>query len=352
MELNAVRVGEELDLRALEPLLAKRFGQGSGPWSVRQFVAGHSNLTYLLSNGHAEVVLRRPPKGPVPPRAHDVVREARVLTALNPVYRWAPRVVGVMDQASVLGFPFFLMERRAGVRIDYAGMNARKDPFKAGRQISEVMVERLVDLHAVDWLSTGLTHLVQPDGFLSRQARGWVERFERARVTDIPGAESLGQWLVTEVPPDSVPAAIHYDYKLDNVLFEPDLHDLSGVFDWEMATVGDPWVDVAVALSYWTGADDPPALHQVFGDLPVTTQPGFYTRREWLQAYCVKSGRDVPHFRWYMTFAFYKLAAILAQIYVRYLRGQTRDARFAHFDQAVRHLIGVAQAAQSGRGGV
>lgn len=341
-ELISERPGEELDMSLLGPYLKSVFPSNEGPWTVRQYAAGHSNLTYLLESERGAVVLRRPPMGPVAPRAHDMLRESRFLKALHPLYRWAPDVYAVSDGDGVLGVPFFLMEQRAGALIDRAWASARAYVPDEGRRISEVMVDRLVDLHSVEWRQSGLAQMVKPQGFMERQVTGWVERYQRAKTEEIPGVDGLCRWLLDQVPATSEAAVIHYDYKLNNVLFTPDLSDLAGVFDWEMATVGDPLADLAVAVSYWTEPGDPEVFQRAFGEPPLTVEPGFYTREEWMEAYAKKSGRDIPRFGYYLTFAYFKLAVIIAQIYFRYVQGQTRDPRFRGFGAATRQLLEVA----------
>ena len=346
-ELISVRPGEELDMRMLVPYLHTVFPDDGGPWTVRQYAAGHSNLTYLLSSPQRSVVLRRPPMGPVPPRAHDMLRESRFLTALHPLYPWAPNVFAVSDETGPLGVPFFLMEQRTGSLIDRAWGERRGLAPGDGQRISEVMVSRLAALHQVDWEQSPLVEMVKPHGFLERQVTGWVGRYERAKTQEILGVDQLCRWLVDHIPPESGATVIHYDYKLNNVLFRDDLTDLSGVFDWEMATVGDPLADLAVAISYWTESDDHEVLKQAFGELPITVEPGFYSRDQWIQVYAQKTGRDINNFGYYLTFAYFKLAVIIAQIYYRYYKGQTRDPRFRGFGKVTRQLLEVAMEVQT-----
>ncbi len=344
-----MRPGEELNPRVLTPLLESLF-PGQGPWTYAQYAAGHSNLTYLLSSPSRKVVLRRPPKGPLPPRAHDMVREYRLLRAIHPHYRWAPDVYFVSEgDQSLLGVPFFLMEARSGVLIDGEWLSHVDYRPSLGRQISEVMVQRLADLHRLDWRSTSLREMVKPEGFMRRQVEGWVTRYQHAKTKEVAGVEALMRWLSDRAPESLDSSVIHYDYKLNNVLFSPELTDLTGIFDWEMATVGDPLADLAVAMSYWPQADDPDVLRTIFESRPATAQPGFFTRREWVEAYARATGRSIRHFNYYLTFAYFKLAVILQQIYVRYVRGQTTDARFAYFGEAVEQLLEVAME-QSRRG--
>ncbi|NMP23524.1 phosphotransferase family protein [Sulfobacillus harzensis] len=333
-----MRPGEELDLSALAPFLNIVF-PGEGPWTVEQFAAGHSNLTYLLSAPSRRVVLRRPPNGPVAPRAHDMKREYQFLYALHPEFRWAPEVYALAEEdQSPLGVPFFLMEARSGVLVD------RAFPYEPamGPRISQVMVERLADLHQIDWRQTPLKNLVKPEGFMSRQVEGWIGRYQRAKTDEVPGLDALLRWLIDHLPESDQATVIHYDYKLDNVLFTSTFDDLTGVFDWEMATVGEPMADVAVAMSYWTEATDPEILQKALSGHGLTARPGFYSRRDWIEAYARRTGRPIRDFGYYLTFAYFKLAVILQQIYYRFVSGQTQDMRFAHFDVAVRQLLEVA----------
>ena len=346
-QLIGVRPGDEIDLSALAPYLHIVLGEnGLGPWTAAQYAAGHSNLTYRLTNGVTAVVLRRPPKGPVPPRAHDMLREAKFLVGIHPLYQWAPRVLAAVGEDSVLGVPFFIMESRQGVLVDAATFVAGGESRDLGQRISAVMVRRLVDLHQVDWRSSSLADMVRPQGFMRRQAEGWVERYRRVRIDDIAGVDALCAWVVDQATDSSDAAVIHYDYKLNNVLFNEGLTDLVGVFDWEMATVGDPMADLAVAVSYWDWEYSGTAL-EFLGEGVITASRGFYSRDDWVEAYARLSGRDVHHFGYYLTFAYFKMAVIIAQIYYRYAQGQTHDKRHARFGAAVRDLMALACRTQS-----
>lgn len=334
-----VREGEALDReRVLEHLRARIDGLPDGELEVRQFPAGASNLTYLLRIGEWEGVLRRPPLGPVPPKAHDMVREARILERLHPVYPLAPEPYLVCEDREVLGAPFYVMERRRGVVVD-AELPAGVEATPAlGRRISEMLVDTLVQLHDIDYRAAGLEAFGHPDGFLERQVKGWIERFRAAQTDDIDALEPLTAWLEAGVPESPEPTLIHNDFKLNNLILDPDdLGRVVAVLDWEMTTIGDPLFDLAVWLSYWIDADDPPAFRAM---LPtVTTLPGFLGRDGLMERYARASGRDLSAMDWYMTFAYFKLAGILQQIYARWVRGQTRDPRFEHMGEMVRRLI-------------
>jgi aminoglycoside phosphotransferase (APT) family kinase protein len=319
-----VRAGEELPLDRLSAW----FGEAV---SVEQFPGGHSNLTYLLRAASGEYVLRRAPLGPVPPKAHDMAREFSILRALHPVFPYAPRVVRLCEDADVIGAVFYVMERRVGTIF----RNPLDVPdAAAARRISEAFVDCLVDLHAIDLHSSGLIAIGKPEGFLDRQVGGWSERWLRADTPDRPDAARVIDYLKTTIPASRDASVVHNDYKLDNVMLTPDLTQVAAVLDWEMTTVGDPLADLGLTLCYWTigSAYDAPR-----GE-------GWFTREELIERYALKTGRDVSRVRWYEALGVFKLAVILQQIYVRYVRGQTADARFRDFGPRVRFLIERAEA--------
>lgn len=348
-QLTPIRPGEELDVARLEPYLRTAIPDlPPGPLQVQQFAAGRSNLTYLISVGSHDYVLRRPPLGPVAPRAHDMVREYRWLQEISPRFLWAPRPLALCKDPAVLGSIFFVMEHRPGVLLEDALAEPGRYAPAVGAKISQILVSRLADLHAVNWRSTKMASWVKPEGFLARQVEGWTSRYERARIAEVPGDQELTQWLLSHVPKSLEPAVIHYDYKLNNMVFRPDLSDVTGIFDWEMTTVGDPIADVAVAMSYWIQPDDPGPLRQALQE-HTTTLPGFWTREEWIQRYAQMTGRDMGDFPYYLTFAYFKLAVIVAQIYYRYYQGQTQDPRFADMNQMVELLVEYALATRHDR---
>jgi aminoglycoside phosphotransferase (APT) family kinase protein len=334
-----VREGEGFDLEAVERYLRDHVdGLPEGELEVRQFPSGASNLTYLLEVGEWEGVLRRPPMGPIPPKAHDMGRESRVLVRLHEAYPLAPKPYFFCEDESVIGAPFYVMERRKGVVVDDEFPEGVEPTRELCRGISRTVADTLAELHAVDPDEAGLGDLGRPEGFLERQVKGWIGRYEKARTDEIEGVESLTGWLVRDIPQSPEPTIIHNDYKLNNLVLDPeDLTRVCGVLDWEMATVGDPLFDLAVSLSYWTEPDDPQELREVMPT--VTSTPGFMTRREFMERYAQVSGRDLSEMHWYMVFGYFKLAVILQQIYARWKNGQTQDERFADFDDRVRTLI-------------
>ncbi|MED4878141.1 phosphotransferase family protein [Anoxybacillus geothermalis] len=347
-----VRKGEELPAEKLGQFLRTVLpDMPDGELEIQQFSAGRSNLTYLLRCGEWEAVLRRPPFGPVPPKAHDMKRESTWLAEIHPLFPLAPKPFYFCEDESVIGSPFFVMERRHGVVIDSDFPDDIHPTEDVCRGISETMVETLVQIHQIDYTKTRLVQMVKPEGFMERQVHGWIQRYERAKTDDIPEAEALMKWLASHIPPQREATVIHYDFKLNNALFaKDDVTKMVGLFDWEMSTVGDPLADLAVAMSYWIEEDDPPLVKHGFGRAPVTVRPGFYTREQFIAAYAEKSGRDVSNMHVYLTFAYFKLAVICQQIYYRYRRGQTNDERFRHFNQFVEALIQHAWQL-AGRGG-
>ncbi|MBA2535582.1 MAG: phosphotransferase family protein [Rubrobacter sp.] len=338
-ETVGVREGEDFDLEAVERYLRSHVEDiPDGELEVSQFPSGASNLTYLLKVGDWEGVLRRPPLGPVPPKAHDMGRESGILSKLGAVYPLAPKPYFFCEDEAVIGAPFYVMERRTGTVIDDSFPEDVEPDEELCRGISRTVVDTLVRLHAVDVDEAGLGDLGKPEGFLERQTEAWISRYDKAKTDEIEEVEPLTDWLAGEVPESPPPTVIHNDYKLNNLVLNPeDLTEVRAVLDWEMTTVGDPLFDLAVSLSYWIEPDDPDDLKAVMPTVTVT--PGFMTRRELIDRYERESGRDLSDMHWYVVFGYFKLAVILQQIYARWKDGQTTDERFADFGDRVRTLI-------------
>jgi aminoglycoside phosphotransferase (APT) family kinase protein len=334
-----VRKGEAFDLEAVELYLREHIEDlPDGELEVRQFPSGASNLTYLLQINDWQGVLRRPPLGPVPPKAHDMGRESGILSRLGAVFPLAPKPYFFCEDESVIGAPFYVMERRTGVVLDETFPDDIQPDDELCRVISRTVVDTLVRLHAVDVEGAGLGDLGKPEGFLERQTEAWISRYDKARTEEIGEVEPLTDWLSRDVPQSPPPTVIHNDYKLNNLVLNPeDLTEVRAVLDWEMATVGDPLFDLAVSLTYWIEPDDPDELKAVMPTVTVT--PGFMTRRELIDRYEIGSGRDLSDMHWYVVFGYFKLAAILQQIFARWKNGQTEDERFADFGERVRTLI-------------
>jgi aminoglycoside phosphotransferase (APT) family kinase protein len=308
---------------------------------LAQFAGGKANLTYLIRFGNAEYVLRRPPLGPVAPTSHDMGREYRVLSTLWTAFPLAPRAFHFCDDPSVIGAPFFVMERRHGVVVrdrvppEYG---AGEDPV-ANRKLSEVVIDALVELHDVEPGHAGLADLGHPEGFLERQVSGWVERFRQASTSSNPVAEELAAWLPAWIPASPPPTLVHNDWRLDNMAVHPeDPGRCVAVYDWDMATRGDPLADLGTLLAVWYRPDEIPSA---LNPMP-TTVPGFLDRDDAASRYAQGSGRDLSNLPWYLVFGSFKMAVILQQIHLRWLRGQTRDDRFAAMGDAAEQLFRLA----------
>lgn len=336
-----VRAGEELNLVALAGWLRGKIQGVERGIVAEQFPSGHSNLTYLLRIDGREYVLRRAPLGPVAPKAHDMAREFRVLQMLHPHFPEAPAVLHVCDDPQVLGAVFFIMERRRGLilRDDVPPELAPIQNYP--RLVSEVVVDCLVRLHAINLSTSGLQTLGKPEGFLERQVHGWTERWSRAQTGSLPEMDHVIRWLIDHRPVSPAATVVHNDYKLDNVMLRI-RHDVSveAVLDWEMATVGDPLADVGLTLCYWSWADAPQLRTRPVPAL--TSQPGWFTRDEFVARYAQQTGRDLSCIGYYEVLGIFKLAVILQQIYFRFRRGQTQDTRFRNFDERVKNLVALA----------
>ena len=336
-----VRFGEELNLASLANWLCGKIEGAHRGITVEQFPNGHSNLTYLLRIEDREYVLRRGPLGPVAPKAHDMAREFRVLQMVHPHFPEAPDVFHLCEDPAVLGGVFFLMERRHGLILrDDVPPELAKAP-NLGAPVSEAFVDSLIRLHAIDVSKTGLVALGKPEGFLERQVLGWADRWNRAKTDEMPKMDRVIRWLVDQRPISPDPTLVHNDYKLDNVMLRDGSVDrIEAVLDWEMATVGDPLADLGLTLCYWVWAAAPQLRAS---ELPAfRSQPGWYTRDQFVQRYAEGTGRDLSHIGYYEVLGVFKLAVILQQIYHRFRRGQTQDTRFQNFDERVRGLVELA----------
>lgn len=328
-----VRPGEELSAAALRAYLRDHLPEADGGVEVRQFPRGFSNLTYLVRAGGREMVLRRPPFGAQVRGGHDVVREHGILAALHPVWPKAPGPILCCADESVLGAPFYLMERVSGVILrDRVPEGAGLGP-EAMRGVCLAAVDTLAELHAVDWRAAGLEGIGRPDGYVRRQVEGWADRWRKAVTDEVREMDEAAAWLAANLPAEGAPAVIHNDFKYDNLVLDPaDLSSVRAVLDWEMATLGDPLMDLGTALAYWAEPADPPEL-KGFG---ITHLPGNLDRRGVVERYAVKTGRDVSGIRFHHAYGLFKVGVIAQQIYARYRAGKTRDPRFAGLLHVVR----------------
>jgi aminoglycoside phosphotransferase (APT) family kinase protein len=343
LDTRDVRPGEELDWPRVVAWLRERLPACNIPGldasrdpEIAQFPGGHSNLTYRLRFGAAELVVRRQPLGPVPPTAHDMAREFRWLSAIHPVFPLAPRAYLLCDDLDVIGVPFYAMERRHGIVVRTDEPAELQNPA-ARRRLSESMIDTMASLHAIDVEASGLSGFGKPAGFVERQVHGWSERWQRSQTTVLPEMDALAAWLRGHLPPPPSPAAVvHGDFKLDNVMLdEHDVTRLIGVFDWEMCALGDPLVDLGIVLAYWSPTA-PPSQRDAL--TTVIDRPGYFTKDQIIERYASKSTRDLSGIRFYEVFAVFKIAVVIQQIYYRFAKGQTNDTRFATFDQRVAYL--------------
>lgn len=349
-DTRPVRESERLDWERLDAYLRERLPTVPGgefdaraPLAVEQFAGGHSNLTYLLRFGEREFVMRRPPFGPVAPRAHDMAREYRILRSLHPVFPLAPRTLLLCEDQAVVGATFYVMERRRGLVVRTEEPPELEGRPAERRRASGALVDALADLHAVDVGAHGLDALGRPAGFVERQVRGWAERWKGSQTGELPEMDALAAWLAGRLPPDPArPSMVHGDYKLDNVMLDArDVGRVVGVFDWEMSALGDPLVDLGILLGYW--------VHTAAGGnrdtvATVTDREGWFTREEILERYGRRTGLDLSRVSFYEVFAVFKLAVVLQQIFFRYQRGQTDDPRFAALGPRVQWLARIAAA--------
>ncbi|MCP9493607.1 MAG: phosphotransferase family protein [Pyrinomonadaceae bacterium MAG19_C2-C3] len=347
-DTKSVRASEQLDWDKLADYLRAHLpdviGDGfltDAPLSVEQFPGGHSNLTYLVCLGAKEFVMRRPPLGRLPPKAHDMGREFHILEIVHPVFPLAPRPILLCEDAEIIGATFYIMERRRGRIVRHeepAGL--MNNPLSRGR-VSEAVIDALADLHSIDAAANRLLALGKPAGFVERQVRGWSERWRGSQTTELPEMDSLAIWLMEHLPVDTQqPTMVHGDYKLDNVMLDMnDVGRVVGVFDWEMSAVGDALIDVGILLCYWVHIA---CESQTDAIGTVTQRAGYFTRDEILFRYAARTGNDLSNINFYEVFAVFKLAVVIQQIFYRYHRGQTDDARFAALDKRVAGFARIA----------
>jgi aminoglycoside phosphotransferase (APT) family kinase protein len=343
-DTKPVRASENLDWINLESYLREnlreRFaGEFDVParMEVEQFPGGHSNLTYLLRFGTQEFVMRRPPFGPVPPKAHDVAREFHILENVHRVYPLAPRPFVLCEDTSIIGSIFYVMERRRGIVIRTDEPAQLTDNPAERRNVSKAMVDALAELHLVDIYQNKLETLGKPAGFVERQVSGWTKRWHNSQTTELKEMDALAAWLAERLPPDAArPTLVHGDFKLDNVMFDRDeIGKIVGVFDWEMSAIGDPLVDLGIFLCYWVHASTAGQRDSIAS---VTNREGYFTRKEIIESYHAKTNFDLTDLTFYEVFAVFKLAVIIQQIFYRYFKGQTDDARFARLNERVEWL--------------
>ena len=334
MSNQKVREGEALPEVALKKYLKeiKLINSVESELFVQQFTHGFSNLTYLLQIENKEFVLRKPPKGAIK-RGHDMNREFKVQSAVHKAYSKVPKMYGFSDDETILGSDFYIMEKVEGVILNYKEAKQRNIPKEDYRNIANSWLDALVELHNVDYNAIGLADLGKPEGYVQRQITNWGKQYVKAKTDAYPEAEMVMNWMEEHQPKEYDHCLIHNDFKYDNVVFKDDSwQEISAVLDWEMATLGDPLMDLGTSLGYWTVATDHDFVKQ--GIPSPTVFEGNPTRSEIAEMYAQKSGRNVDNLVFYYVFGLFKIAVIAQQIYYRYSKGWTTDPRFANLNKA------------------
>jgi aminoglycoside phosphotransferase (APT) family kinase protein len=303
---------------------------------VEPFSAGYSNLTYAITIGDWEGVLRRPPIGEIPSKAHDMEREYSVLRRINAVFPLAPKPYILSKDEDIMERPFYVMEKKAGIVLDDKLPDQFLPSTSSGKSISFGVVDTLSQLHQVDCREGEMKDFGRPEGYLKRQVEGWISRYHRSKIEEIPITSVIESYLMKHLPPqNSNIAFVHNDFKLNNLMFDSvDPGKVIGVFDWELSTIGDPLADLGSSLAYWKEDGEP-----FTGITSITHLPGFITRREFIERYCRNTSYDVTSIDYYLAFAFYKVAAILQQIYYRWKKGELTDERFRELGTGVKNLM-------------
>ncbi len=339
---------ERPPLVVLEPLIdfLDAAGIGEGELEISPIGDGHSNVTYAVQRGEADFILRRPPRGPLPPSAHDVLREARVIGALDATAARVPQVLAVGDDEAIIGAPFFIMERVEGEVIS----TELPELFNSDAQrqrLGEGLIDGLVELHAVDWEAAGLEGFGKPTGYLERQLRRFGGLWEHNRTRELEDVETVGKWLAENMPESGPATIVHGDYRLGNVIFTADSPTgLEAILDWEMATIGDPLADLGYFATLYVDRDDPPL--GMFELNSMTREDGFPLRAELISRYEERSGRAMTDIRWYQTLALWKTVVFMEGNYKRAVAGSTDDPFLAQFGDGVVQLAERARAMTDG----
>jgi aminoglycoside phosphotransferase (APT) family kinase protein len=334
---GATRQGEELDAERVHAWLAQQVPDLRGRPVVTQYRDGVSNWTYRLEYENHDLVLRRGPTGTKAKSAHDMGREYRVQKALAPVYRYVPEMLAYCDDNSVIGAEFFVMRRVPGIilRKNLPRDMALSPPM--ARTLCTRVLDTLIELHRVDYEAAGLAQLGKGSGYVRRQVEGWSDRYRKARTWNVPKGDYVMDWLAERIPTEERICVTHNDFRFDNVVLDPDDPTrIVGVLDWELATLGDPLMDLGNSLAYWIESDDG-RLAQLFRRQP-THLPGMLTRREVVEYYVDRAGGRPASMLFYEVFGLFRLSVIAQQVYYRYYHRQTRNPAFKHFWLAVAYL--------------
>lgn len=343
MVSNRLIDGEQIDWNVVQSYLKENIPtMPEGTLQVTKFTEGYSNITYLLQVGDWKGVLRRPPFGQIPPRAHDMKREYTILSKLHPVFTPAPQPYLYCEDQSIMDKHFYVMEKKIGYVIDDSIPEQYGSSEECGSIISRNMIDSLVHLQSIDYEQIGLSNFGKPEGYLTRQVHGWIQRYDHSKTDTIAGIKELEKWFVEHIQEQDEATIVHNDFKLNNLIFDiDDVGKIIGVLDWELSTIGNPLTDLGSSIAYWGEEGDPD-----MGINIITDEPGFYSRREMIEAYAKVSGRNVDYAHYYVAFGFYKLAVILQQIYYRWKMGEVADSRFKALNEPIANLIEMANNAR------
>jgi aminoglycoside phosphotransferase (APT) family kinase protein len=346
--MDVVDTPRQAELQERPPLIVREpleaffdaHGLGSGPIDPKPIGEGHSNVTYLITRGDDRFVLRRPPRPPLPPSAHDVLREARLLKALEPAGVRTPQVLAACEDLDVLGVPFYVMPFLEG-HVITTEMPALLDDPENRRLAAFELVDALVEMHAADWEALGLGTFAKPTGYLERQVRRFLGLWEHNKTRDLPVVQEVGDWLAANLPDTPQTTVVHGDYRLGNSMFAPDAPaQLIAIFDWEMATLGDPLADLGYMTATWSRPDE--GVGTTFDLSTVTHGEGFPSRDELVEHYAEGSGRSVSDLRWYQALAIWKATVFMEGNYKRSVMGNSDDPYLKLFDKGVPQLAEAA----------
>lgn len=348
-DTKPIRQGEELNTENLQNFLREKLNVSSDEIEISQFPGGSSNLTYCVRIGETEYVLRRPPFGNQVKSAHDMSREFNVLSKLSAVYKPAPKPLIYCNDEAIIGSEFYLMERRNGLIIRGKSPEILENSPELQRKVCETFIENLADLHALDYEKIGLENLGKPEGYVTRQVTGWTKRYFNAKTDEHSELETAIEWLNKNIPESNGASLIHNDYKFDNVMLNPENPtEIVAVLDWEMTTIGSPLMDLGSSLAYWMSKESGNELLNMPFNPRVLMEN--ISRAELVEMYEEKSGKKVSDMLFYYVFGTFKLAVIAQQIYFRYVKGFTKDERFANFNNFINSLGKIAlHAIESGK---
>lgn len=332
-----IRQGEELDIDKIDGYLKSEIEGLNGQPEVKQFPGGASNLTYLITYENRDLILRRPPFGRIAKSAHDMIRESTIMKSLKSVYPYVPEILTQCRDHEVMGCDFYVMQRLVGI-IPRQNLPKEMNLSEEGvRGMCLSVIDKLIELHQVDYQKAGLESLGKGSGYVKRQIEGWSDRYQKAMTDDATSFADVMDWLKSHMPEDISTCIIHNDFRLDNVVLSPDDSlNVIGVLDWEMATLGDPLMDLGNSLAYWVQADDEPQF-QMMRRQP-THEKGMLSRNEVVAYYLEKTGFKINSFDFYEIYGLFRLAVIIQQIYYRFYHGHTKDQRFASFSHVARYL--------------